>query len=100
MHFVRASEPDYNIRTVTTLPNEEWRDIKGYETYYQISNLGRVKSLPRVVKYNAAKRTFRSVPERLLKISSNQVVLNRDNVSKTFGVRQLVAAHFDYDIGG
>ena len=26
---------------------EIWKDIKGYEGLYQISNLGRVKSLPR-----------------------------------------------------
>ena len=25
--------------------NEEWRDIKGYEGLYQVSNLGRVKRL-------------------------------------------------------
>lgn len=25
---------------------EEWRDIKGYEGYYQVSNLGRVRRLP------------------------------------------------------
>lgn len=25
--------------------NEEWRDIKGYEGLYQVSNFGRVKSL-------------------------------------------------------
>src|SRR5574344_1438387 len=30
---------------------EEWRDIKGFEGYYKVSNLGRVKSLPRVIKY-------------------------------------------------
>jgi hypothetical protein len=29
--------------------NEEWRNIKDYEGYYQISNLGNVKSLHRVV---------------------------------------------------
>lgn len=95
VHFVRASEPDYNIHAVASLPGEEWRDIEGYEAYYQISNLGRVKSLPRVVKYSIKGRTFRSVPERLLKISSNQVVLNRNNLSKTFNVCQLVAAHFN-----
>ena len=28
--------------------DEIWKDIKGYEEIYQISNLGRVKSLPRI----------------------------------------------------
>ena len=30
---------------------EIWKDIEGYEGLYQVSNLGRVKSLPRLV-YN------------------------------------------------
>lgn len=29
------------------MENEIWKDIKGYEGYYQISNFGRVKSLER-----------------------------------------------------
>lgn len=36
----------YNL-DIHDLPNEEWRDIKGYEGYYQVSNMGRVKSLTR-----------------------------------------------------
>lgn len=31
---------------------EEWKDIKGYEGLYQVSNMGRVRSLDRVVKHN------------------------------------------------
>lgn len=31
------------------LPNEEWRNIEGYEGLYQVSNLGRVKSCGRTV---------------------------------------------------
>ena len=30
---------------------EEWKDIKGYEGQYQVSNLGRVKSLDRMLTY-------------------------------------------------
>lgn len=30
--------------------NEEWRDVSGFEGFYQVSNLGRVRSLDRVIK--------------------------------------------------
>lgn len=30
--------------------NEEWKDVVGYEGFYQVSNLGRVKSMDRVIK--------------------------------------------------
>lgn len=33
---------------------EIWKDVKGYEGYYQVSNLGRVRSLPR----NKGKRVY------------------------------------------
>lgn len=26
---------------------EVWKDIEGYEGFYQVSNLGRIKSIPR-----------------------------------------------------
>ena len=30
---------------------EIWKDIKGYEGFYQVSNMGRVKSLDREIIY-------------------------------------------------
>lgn len=33
------------------MPTEIWKDIAGYEGLYQVSNFGRVKSLPRTVTY-------------------------------------------------
>lgn len=30
--------------------DEEWRDIVGYEDYYMVSNIGRVKSKDRIRK--------------------------------------------------
>ena len=34
---------------VKDVPGEVWKDIRGYETIYQVSNLGRVKHLPSTV---------------------------------------------------
>lgn len=31
---------------------ENWKDVKGYENHYQVSDLGNVKSLPKIVIRN------------------------------------------------
>ena len=38
------------ILSIDDLPNEIWKDIPGYKGLYQVSNLGRVKSLKRFFK--------------------------------------------------
>lgn len=35
---------------------EVWRDIKGYEGLYQVSNLGRVRTLSREIKRSNRKK--------------------------------------------
>lgn len=37
--------------------NEIWKDIKGYEGWYQVSNQGRVRSLDRTVYFKDGKRS-------------------------------------------
>ena len=37
---------------------EEWKDILGYEGIYQVSNMGRVKSLDRYKKCGVNEKTF------------------------------------------
>lgn len=71
---------------------EEWRDISGYEGSYQVSNLGRVKSLKRIVtKSNGHQQ---NVKERILKAGPTNgyltVFLNR----KSEYVHRLVAKTF------
>lgn len=71
---------------------EEWRDIPNYEGKYQVSNLGRVKSLTRIVNFGSQKRTTKG---QILKHQKNKkgykiVFLSR----KCFYVHQLVAIVF------
>jgi len=54
--------------------NEIWRDIEGYEGYYQVSNLGRVRSLDRLSKHD--KEHFRKLKGKIRKIQINK---NRNN---------------------
>ena len=44
------------------MSEEIWKDIKGYEGLYQVSNLGRIKSLERRCK---ARWYTRKVPEKI-----------------------------------
>ena len=48
---------------------EVWKDIKGYEGHYQVSDLGRVKSLSRVVKSRVG--VFGTKKEIILKTFKN-----------------------------
>ena len=75
---------------------EIWKDIEGYEGYYQISNMGRVKSLERTVWKG---KGYRIVPERILKAGANgdgylQVNLSKDDKVKQPLVHRLVAIAF------
>lgn len=45
--------------------NEIWRDVPDYEGYYQVSNLGRVRSLSRIVK--SRNSTMKPISGKLLK---------------------------------
>lgn len=70
---------------------EIWRDIKDFENKYQVSNLGNVKSLKRIVKFG---KNCRIVSERLCKQRMfgdyKQVVLG----NKHAYVHRLVAQAF------
>jgi hypothetical protein len=59
---------------LTPLLNEEFRDIKGFEGKYQISNYGRVKSLKREIKFIGANLRCKyirhqKIEEKILKCS-------------------------------
>lgn len=84
------------------LEREEWRDIAGYEDIYQVSNLGRVKSLARMVKAKKTKNrgdSFRTAKERILSNHADpkgyvKVKISKNVSTFTAKLHRLVAVAF------
>ena len=76
---------------------EEWRDIEDYKGLYQVSNMGRVKSLERTV-WNG-RGYYVTIHERILKPKKDrggylQVHLCKNGKAKFYTVHKLVATAF------
>lgn len=76
---------------------EIWKDVMGYEGRYQVSNLGRVKSLKR--KFGCFGRAKTSFKEIIIKPTTNSrgyvtMLLWDDGKIKGTTVHRLVATHF------
>ena len=74
---------------------EIWKDIIGYEGYYQVSNMGNVKSLERIV----INRGQRKKGEMILSLNRNRqgylsAQLWKDSKCKLIKVHRLVAQAF------
>tara|TARA_R110002050_G_scaffold20402_7_gene57834 strand:+ start:22 stop:384 length:363 start_codon:yes stop_codon:yes gene_type:complete len=74
---------------------EQWKDIGGYEGMYAVSNLGRVKSLPRLTKHRF--NDFMS-KELILKPAIvkgyQKVTLRKSGAGKIYAVHRLVLGAF------
>ena len=75
---------------------EVWIDIAGYEGLYQVSNLGRIQSLPRVNlcvnrKYVRKGKVLKGMSD---KDGYLYVLLSKEGVQRKFLIHRLVAKHF------
>lgn len=73
-----------------------WRDIQGYEGFYQISNIGIVRSLDRKiqVKKGYSKLKGRNLKPRLNRYGYLIVNLSKDGKERTFSIHRLGALAF------
>lgn len=76
---------------------EEWRDVLGYEGFYQVSNLGRVKSIDRKVLHG--NRYYKKQKGMILKGSIKNsgyhtVILSKGGILQNQLVHRLVAIAF------
>lgn len=79
---------------------EEWKDIKGYDGRYQVSNLGRVKSIWHEQSVGIGQRRLKRIDkERMVAITDNGkgyklVSLSKNGKRKNEYVHRLVAEYF------
>lgn len=69
---------------------EIWKDIKGYEGVYQVSNLGRIKSFPRRGTINSGK----IIKSFLNKTGYYYVYLHKQGMRKILRLHRIVAEAF------
>lgn len=72
---------------------EIWKDIQGFENKYQVSNIGRVKSLSYFNNLGKFKKSI-ILKKRLTDRGYNTAVIYNDGKQKTFKVHRLVAIEF------
>ena len=93
----------YQDLSLQDIEGEEWRDIEGFEGYYMVSNMGRVKSLARKVWGNTNGGSYRYIKEIILKacLATRRAVisLHKDGNQKDIGITTLMRSYFEGEEG-
>ncbi len=96
----------YQDRTRSRLPGEIWKDVPGFEMSFQVSNMGRVRSLDRTVPHSRCGSQFVAgrILSQIVKKHYNSftkdhvvilhVTLMMNNTRYEYSVRRLVYAAF------
>jgi hypothetical protein len=75
---------------------EIWKDVKGYEGLYQVSDLGKIRSLDRLKK--GKNNSLSKIKGKLLKPRIDKgyyiISLSKDGKKKTFLLHRIVAINF------
>ena len=77
---------------------ELWKDIENYESLYQVSNFGNVRSLDKYINSKSGSKCFRKGKLMKLLIGNDKyyktIYLQHNKVRKLFSVHRLVAKTF------
>ena len=72
---------------------EEWIPIKGYEGLYEVSNLGRVRSNPKI-RDGKYRNEFKILKPRINYLGYYEICLSKNNNPDPRTIHELVAQHF------
>lgn len=86
----------YQNLSLENLPNEEWRDVVGFEKSHEVSNLGRVRIKSQLKKWGnyIRKREAKIVSQYVKPNGYLSLHLSNDGVSKNAYVHRLVVEAF------
>lgn len=73
--------------------SETWRDVVGFESKYEVSDLGRVRSLDRYTKHNTSKTGFILQKGQMLKPYISKKGYLEVDLGDGFGKRKSVSVH-------
>lgn len=83
---------------------EIWKDIKGYEGFYQVSNFGNIRSLDRFVYYRNGRKTFiqgKPIKTHVSKDGCARINLSKNGTRITYLLARIVYSafnlNFDYN---
>lgn len=71
---------------------EIWKDVVGYEGHYEVSNLGRIKSIDRIIRCKNG--VYKCVDEKILKTNLDKYGYEVVYLKKNHFVHRLVAIAF------
>jgi len=97
-------EAIYNNPTLDNLDNEEWIDIIGFDGIYEVSNLGRIKSLGRWVSNGKSERWVKERIKKQVKVKDGRLTcpLNHGNIATSINIPAIVYLSFnpndEYDV--
>lgn len=78
--------------------SEKWAPVYGYEQFYEVSNLGNVRTLPRKVEYPDKRKSYIRPAMKMKQTTNcngyNLVSLRKDGVTKMLRVHRLVLLSF------
>lgn len=76
---------------------EIWKAVKGFEGFYEVSNMGRVRSVKRTVLYKDGRKfNYKGVLLKVMKDPRgySQVGFNKNGIKSTHRIHRLVAENF------